>query len=189
MEYGVKQRFAGIAVLTALAVIVLPVVFDGKNVVSVQIPEPIPVRPAMPDIKTGAAVRAPPAREQAPVLVSHLYKLDTDQSALVDAGAEEKGVAASASSNSSGELDAYGIPQAWLVQVASLSDKHEADILVERLKQKGYRSFSIMGSAAQERVIRVFVGPKLDKIAANQIKQSLDKNMGLHTMVVPFASR
>jgi DedD protein len=87
-----------------------------------------------------------------------------------------------------GKLDSKGVPEAWAVQVAAMSDKTKADIMIKQLKDKGFAAFAVAGKAANGSTVRVFIGPKLDKAAAVKVKKSVDQAMGLQTMVVPFAA-
>lgn len=64
---------------------------------------------------------------------------------------------------------AADLPQAWVVQVASLSARDKADALAQKLRQKGYRSL-VQG---QEGAWKVLVGPELNRAVADTIKQKL----------------
>ena len=64
---------------------------------------------------------------------------------------------------------AADLPQAWVVQVASLSAKEKADELVARLRSKGYRATAVY----QTSMWKVVVGPELRKEVAESIKQRL----------------
>lgn len=61
------------------------------------------------------------------------------------------------------------LPQAWVVQVASLSAREKADELVARLRSKGYRATAVY----QTSMWKVVVGPELRKEVAESIKQRL----------------
>lgn len=64
---------------------------------------------------------------------------------------------------------AADLPQAWVVQVASLSAREKADELVARLRSKGYRATAVY----QTSMWKVVVGPELRKEVAESIKQRL----------------
>lgn len=64
---------------------------------------------------------------------------------------------------------AANLPQAWVVQVASLSARDKADELVARLRAKGYRATLVHQSG----MWKVLVGPELRKEVADSIKQRL----------------
>jgi DedD protein len=81
------------------------------------------------------------------------------------------------------------MPESWVVQVAAMSDRKKADALMADLKLKGYPAFFHISHDAKGDTIRIFVGPKLDKKQAISMKQKLDREMGLQTMVKPFSPR
>lgn len=64
---------------------------------------------------------------------------------------------------------AADLPQAWVVQVASLSAREKADELVSRLRVKGFRATMVHQSGNW----KVLVGPELRKEVAESIKQRL----------------
>ncbi len=61
------------------------------------------------------------------------------------------------------------VPEAWVVQVASLSAKDKADALVSKLRQKNYRAVSHQQGA----VWKVIVGPELRRDVAESVKVRL----------------
>lgn len=64
---------------------------------------------------------------------------------------------------------AADLPQAWVVQVASLSARDKADELVARLRSKGYRATLVHQTGNW----KVVVGPELRREVADSIKQRL----------------
>lgn len=64
---------------------------------------------------------------------------------------------------------AADLPQAWVVQVASLSARDKADEMVSRLRAKGFRATVVHQSGNW----KVLVGPELRKEVAESIKQRL----------------
>lgn len=64
---------------------------------------------------------------------------------------------------------AVAVPEAWVVQVASLSAKDKADALVQKLRQKNYRAVLHQ----QGGVWKVVIGPELRKEVAESIKSRL----------------
>lgn len=75
-------------------------------------------------------------------------------------------------------------PQAWVVQVASLSSQAAADELVAKLRAKGLRAaVGRVGSA-----FKVSVGPELDRGLAEALKARInnDSSLGLTGFIVPY---
>lgn len=96
-----------------------------------------------------------------------LARLAAEQKAKEAAEANLKAVAVKPSAVPA--KPAADLPQAWVVQVASLSAREKADELVARLRSKGYRATAVY----QTSMWKVVVGPELRKEVAESIKQRL----------------
>jgi DedD protein len=199
------------AVLMALAIIALPMMFDMERPEQVRVTEEIPPRPVLPAVQP---VEPKPVEtlDKAPVPVSDMYSLKgpaepvlaspSDKPALAKPEVAKPEVAkpevakpelakpkpaAVMPAAPGGKLDDRNMPEGWVVQVAAMSDQAKADIMIKQLREKGFRSFSMPGRTSTGKAVRVFIGPKLDKAEAMKIKQSVDATMGLQTMVVPYS--
>ena len=77
-----------------------------------------------------------------------------------------------------------GLPEAWLVQVASLGSEEKAKQLVARLHKKGYHA----SAHASGGNWKVTVGPELAKDAADSMRQKLasDPDLKLSGWVLPY---
>lgn len=212
MEQAVKQRLVGAAVLAAIAVITLPMVFDAERPPGVQVQESIPPAPEFPAVTMPEPqpVQLPADRPAGdPVPVADMYQMNSEppaEASVAPAPATTQSPpqptpAAPAASTSAttnlpplpaapgGKLDATGIPESWVVQVAAMSDRKKADSLIAKLKLNGYAAFAHTSHETVGDTIRVFVGPKLDKAQAVKMKQKLDREMGTQTMVKPFSPK
>lgn len=83
-------------------------------------------------------------------------------------------------------LDQRGLPEAWVVQVASLGNAGNAMKLRDQLREQGYKAYTETVSAANGTATRVLVGPKLSREQAERDKASIDKALGLSSLVVRF---
>ena len=202
MEQAVKQRLAGAAVLTALAVITLPLIFDTERAPGVQVQETIPVAPEYPEVVTPEPkpVELPADRPVGePVPVADMYAMNSDQPADANDSLDAAPVAAAIPAATTslpplpaapgGKLDASGVPESWVVQVAAMSDRSKADALIAKLKLNGHAAFAHTTHDSAGDVIRVFVGPKLDRAQAVKTKKKIDREMSLQTMVKPFSPK
>jgi DedD protein len=204
LEQAVKQRLVGAAVLAALAVITLPMIFDTERPPGVQVQETMPPAPeypavTMPEPKPVELPADRPAGD--PVPVADMYPMgdesavtSTDEPAAVMPVAPTKSAPQSTAlpalpASPGGKLDANGVPQSWVVQVAAMSDPKKADSLIADLKLKGYPAFTHLTHDSGGDTIRVFVGPKLDKAQAVKTKQKLDREMSIQSMVKPFSPK
>ncbi len=187
MDEGLKQRLIGAFVLLALGVIFVPVLFESDYRNKVDRTTQIPPAP-----EVGSVVIAEP--EPAPEIESapppeQMYSLSpagaTDGPAAVRD--EAPGAAAAPAPVRTPDrdiLDSKGVAKAWAVQVASFSEPERATALRDKLLDAGHPAFSRAGSG---NLTRVYVGPKIDRHKAEQLKQELDRELQLQTMVVRFA--
>lgn len=106
-------------------------------------------------------------------------KAAAQEKAAQDKAAQEKAAKAAAAQKQSqttaaakpaeAKPAAVALPEAWVVQVASLSSRDKADELVKKLRQKNYRAVVHQ----QGSVWKVVVGPELRKEVAESIKSRL----------------
>ncbi|HNL92936.1 MAG TPA: SPOR domain-containing protein [Pseudomonadales bacterium] len=204
MEQAVKQRLVGAMVLAAIAVVTLPIIFDAERPPSVQVPEVIPPAPAYPPVavQNPNPVALPPDRPtEEPTPVADMYAMSqgTGVEAAVEPVPEQKpstAVAAAVPNGKSvppvppaagGKLNKNGTPEAWVVQVAAMSDQKKIDALVAGLKLRGHTVFTrTTPDGKGNKTTRVYIGPKLDKAQALKIKQQIDIEQKLQTIVKPF---
>ncbi len=78
--------------------------------------------------------------------------------------------------------DARGLPAAWAVQVAALSNAASADKLKSDLAARGHKAYT----RSDGKVTKVFVGPKLSREQAATDKQAIDKAFSVNSFIVRF---
>lgn len=76
------------------------------------------------------------------------------------------------------------LPSAWVVQVASLSNKANAEALVAQLRTKGYRA----SLSAGNNVWRVIIGPELDRAVAENTRAKVlaDDSLKMDAIIMPY---
>lgn len=79
-------------------------------------------------------------------------------------------------------VDPNGLSITWVVQVASLSNRANADALQKTLRTQGYNAYI----RSSEGVNRVFVGPLIERAEADRLRDQLDKQQKLKGIVVRF---
>ncbi|WP_237059005.1 SPOR domain-containing protein [Microbulbifer sediminum] len=198
LDDGFKQRIVGALVLTALAVIFLPSLFDreGKRYIDAtsQIPPAPDIQPieiAEPEPVADAAPAPHPDDAFQPALVSGPEEAPEEPQAAPAGGAsasaeEADQPSAPANATDAPVLDASGLPVAWVVQVASYSRGDRAEALRDRLLDEGYKAFTRDVRTDKGRYTRVFVGPKTSKADAAVVKRELDKLLEVQTLVLRF---
>lgn len=170
LDDGLKQRLVGAIALLALAVIFLPVLFDRDPIVPVdqqsQIPPPPEIltvemdQPTLPEVTD----KAPPPETM----------FEPDEQDLAEPKLEPPG------------LEASGVPRSWVLQVASFREEAHAVRLREQLLAKGFAAFSRKAGYKNGAIFRVYVGPKLDKTALARVKNEVDAQFKLDSMILEF---
>ncbi|WP_444930303.1 SPOR domain-containing protein [Microbulbifer sp. SSSA002] len=197
---GFKQRIVGALVLAALAVIFLPSLLDREAAGNISETSQIPAEPDIRPIEIAEPQRVAdalpaPAPEDAfqPDLPEHFANPEAPEPAADDGEVPEvarsdEAVASQAApkKGASPLVDAYGLPVAWVVQVGSYRDESRAEKLRLRLMDGGYKAYTRAVETDRGRLVRVFVGPKVNKADAQQLKRELDTLLQAQTLVLQF---
>ena len=199
MNQGAKQRIVGTVVLLALALIFLPIIFDGEGSYQAQVSSRIPETPIISTL--------PEPTQSRPVMVGNVETIEPEVAAtvsLIEEVAElveEPSVAiataepisdveitesAPAFSREVLQLSDAGLPQGWVVRLGSFSDSENASNLVTRLQDAGYKAYSRVMRSSQESLTGVFVGPWLDRGQVNEYQQKLQEEFSLVGLVVRY---
>jgi len=230
VDDGLKQRLVGAVVLSAVAVLFVPVLFDQHDKHKVDTVSQIP---AMPDVEP-VNYQSPTKVEgidQAPKPEQMFLPSGGDQQAIVDdpasvVSSEEEAApfvananvakpsvakpsvskpstsTASASKNSgqkpasqkpsvqatasSDILNADGAPNAWVLQLISSSSEAKAKSIVKQLQDSNYRAYYRSAKTPKGLIYRVFVGPKISRRKAEQLKRELDKLLKVDALILRF---
>ena len=199
MNQGAKQRIVGTVVLLALALIFLPIIFDGEGSYQAPVssripetpsisilPEPIQSRPVI----VGNVEAVEPEVATTVSLIEEASELIEDSSAATVAAetVSEVEITESAAifSREVPQLDTAGLPQGWVVRLGSFSDSENASNLVTRLQDAGYKAYSRAMSSDQGALTGVFVGPWLDRGQVNEYQRKLQEEFSLAGLVVPY---
>jgi DedD protein len=83
-------------------------------------------------------------------------------------------------------LDASGYPQAWVLQVATVSSELRAGALVEQLIDKGYPAFQVRVASGASAQWRIQIGPKFEKKSFASIKLEVDRVLKVESMIVRY---
>ncbi|MCA5968068.1 MULTISPECIES: SPOR domain-containing protein [Pseudomonas] len=205
-----KQRMVGALVLIAVAVIFLPMLFtreDETRQVQVEAPaapqapaasqvrvDPVPVPepqvlpqepvpgdddmsssqpPSMPIAPAPTAQTAPAAPASKPA---------AKPAPAPATAAAPAAPAAPAKPAAPAGVDANGLSISWSVQLASMSNRANADNLQKTLRTQGYNAYI----RTADGVNRVFVGPLIERAEADRLRDQLDKQQKLKGIVVRF---
>lgn len=188
MNQGTKQRIVGTVVLLALALIFLPIVFDGQGSYQTQmssrvpeqpvisrLPEPIPTRPVI------VADSFPEPSYDEPGTDEQPESEDTPSEEVVEVTTSEP-----AFTREIPQLDENGLPRGWSVRLGSFAQEANANNLLERLQASGYKAYTRNIANNQGSLTSVFVGPWLDRDLVDEYKEELQDEFRLAGDIVRF---
>ncbi|MBX8552239.1 SPOR domain-containing protein [Pseudomonas cichorii] len=138
-----------------------------------QLPPSMPITPAPP---AASAPAQAPAQAAAPAPAPKPAPAATPA-----APAPAPAPATTAKAVPSG-VDANGLSVSWSVQLASMSNRANADNLQKTLRAQGYNAYI----RTADGVNRVFVGPLIERAEADRLRDQLDKQQKLKGIVVRF---
>lgn len=170
METQLKQRLVGAIVVSALAVIFLPMLFDDQ--VNTTDAEDFSIPEFPKDFENDSL--AIPEQMTVDVLESNVderVKKTTEANALTKP-AELKGREKNLS--------------AWVVQAGSFSEEKNANLLRDRLRKAGYPAFVESSEGTQKAMFRVRVGPELDRNRADRYLKKLKESFAIDGLVVSY---
>ncbi|WP_122664923.1 SPOR domain-containing protein [Pseudomonas viridiflava] len=147
-----------------------PVPEEGEMVGDDQAPA-MPIAPAPPQVKPAT----PPAAKPAAKPVTPPAPAPAPTTATPPAQAAAKPAVPSG-------VDANGLSVSWSVQLASMSNRANADNLQKTLRTQGYNAYIRTANG----VNRVFVGPLIERAEADRLRDQLDKQQKLKGIVVRF---
>lgn len=202
MRESVKHRLIGGAVLAAIAVLFLPSFFKDRQQYQVDTSSHIPGRPSITAVDFNEPSRSE-GIEPAPAPDTMFVPDEAESIAVTQIPPSEQdavveaALASSIHSTSSTAaqtigsvpvipLNAQGLPDTWVIQVASLSVQAAANKLRDQLQADGHKAYVRAVPAANSTSYRVFIGPKQDKAEALAIKAQLDKRLKVNSLVLPF---
>ena len=186
MKQGTKQRIVGSVVVLALAIIFLPIIFDGEGSYQIQTSNRIPAQPLVPIL--------PEPQQSRPVIISDadttptVAEIDPAIQTRIEASEEVAEVITPKSDFALDipTLDENGLPQGWSVRLGSFSDTSNGENLLQRLQNAGYKAYTRNIGEGQEELLGVFVGPWLERTLANEHLTQLRDQFQLVGMVVRY---
>lgn len=201
MRESVKHRLIGAAVLAAIAVLFLPSFFKDRQQYQVDTSSQIPGRPSITAVDFNEPTRSE-GIEPAPAPETMFLPDESESVPIAQIPPPEQSAIALdvASSNQSLSsavttsvasvpvmpLNTQGLPDTWVIQVASLSAQAAANKLRDQLQAEGHKAYVRAVTGASATTYRVFIGPKQDKAEAIAIKTQLDKRLKVNSLVLPF---
>jgi len=133
---------------------------------------------------------APLATEEVEAPEKAVEALEKPESAPAEAeqlaSAEKEAASAEKVPAPDTKLDAQGLPEGWVVQVAAYGKAESAERMRNKLLDAGFRAYTREVETAKGHFVRVFVGPKLERADAESEKRRLDKLLKTQTLVLRY---
>ena len=212
MDNILKQRLIGALILVALGVVFWPIIFvepEGPGgLPGARIPPPpavdsSPIEPPdtaglrqAPEVVAQREARAEEAAalaeaEPAVVLPEPEPEPEPVPEQATVAESEQRAVAEPTRSTrkaapESPQLDAQGIPVAWLLQVVSLSNKSRAESIRDDLIADGHKAYVKPIKSADRTLYRVYIGPKFERAQLERIQGEIDRQLGVKSLVARY---
>ena len=188
MKQGTKQRIVGTIVIASLALIFLPIMFDGQGSHQTQTASRIPEQPVVPIL--------PEPQQSRPVIISDAdlvaieikpepepvtKPIEESASDVIEVSASESGFTRDIPT-----LNLAGLPNGWSIRLGSFSEASNATNLLQRLQSAGYKAYTRDIDSEQAELTGVFVGPWLERALVNDYIDQLRDEFQLEGMVVRY---
>ena len=196
---GQKRRVVGAIVLFALAVIILPMIFDGEGSYQPPVETRIPERPIIeliPEVQqtrpvmsdsAAASLAVAGADAAAPASMPEDSNVAGEPLAPASqAGKESSESAVELAPETRPTLAASGLPEGWVVQVGSFQNADNAAALTARLLAADQRAFERRRRTDNGELIIVLVGPVTTRQAAQSLLSTIAEQEGIEGLVKPF---
>lgn len=186
LDKSTKQRIVGTLVILIVAIVLLPIVFDGQGSYQLpldsRIPTPAPfsVPPPLEAERPVIVADTPQIRVQPPELEADPEPATTEEpSAELDSSVPD--------TTNAPKLDSVGLAEGWSVRLASFSNAQNASNLIGQLEAVGHRAYQReLQSAAGQTLTAVYVGPVVDRSASQSLQRQLMAEFQLSGMIVRY---
>jgi DedD protein len=162
VKESVKHRLIGAAVLIAAGVLFLPSLIKDHQQYRVDTKTQLPARPNIRVVDFNDPVRPEGIEPAKPIDEMFAVK---ENSSSVGAQSQLAG---------------------WVIQVASLSSLDSAKQLRDKLQAEGHRAYVRSPGDKASSGHRVLIGPKQNKDEISQIKERVDKQLNVNSIIIPF---
>jgi DedD protein len=181
MDQILKQRLVGVVVITALAAIFVPMLFDNPVEDNSRMIRELTI-PEMPSANFESSIkRLPSSTEQ-------VIKLPPPEPMLIEPENQpiEKSIVVpeKKTKRSEGQKNNSDKMVRWVIQVGSFSQKANAVALKNTLRKQGFSTFVETFETEAGEMFRLKVGPELDKKRAEAMQKKINEKNNLHSILV-----
>ena len=185
MDQSIKQRLIGAVILLSLAIIFLPIIFDGRNSKIDTAPYKLPPEPRFSEKQQPLELQP----EQLSAVESELDQLaesaeDKQANPAVETAAGYLGKQRLLDETIRAEPDAdIELETAWIIQVGAFKEQANANQLRSQLLAADFKAYTEPANGYH----RVYVGPVLRSFRLAEQKQRLEQEFHLQTLVIEYA--
>ncbi len=191
LSRGRKRRVVGTIVLLALALIILPQLFDGEGSYQPQVQSRIPERPIITLLPEPQQVRPVMVGEsQSPSANAEAENIELTESAVSNNASDPAEVNSAASvtnlstdTDSRPTLNAAGLPDGWVVQLGTFGDLDNASKLLTDLLAKGYKAYERRSLRDEREMSTILVGPVIVRAEAERLLAELATALDLKPLI------
>lgn len=186
MDPILKQRVVGVIVITALAAIFVPMLFDDPVEDDSKMISELAIPDAPMDGFQSSVQKLPRNTEQVLELPPpESLKVEPEPQTLPNKVEEPKTTAAQPAAEKKPQTKQSNSLQRWVVQVGSFSQKPKATTLRNTLRGQGFSAFVETFTAGNNATMyRVRVGPELDRQRAEAMQKKINTKNNLRSIVV-----
>ena len=191
LSRGRKRRVVGTIVLLALALIILPQLFDGEGSYQPQVQSRIPERPIITLLPEPQQVRPVMVGEsQSPSANAEAENIELTESAVSNNASDPAEVNSAASvtnlstdTDSRPTLNAASLPDGWVVQLGTFGDLDNASKLLTDLLAKGYKAYERRSLRDEREMSTILVGPVIVRAEAERLLAELATALDLKPLI------
>lgn len=177
MDDGLKQRLIGALVLLALAVIFIPMLFDNEGFEPVDKVTQIPL---MDTVELRGVEISAVEPLKAPIKSAKEMYIKEKQAYLPNEK-DIQGLTPKAIS-----VDEKGLPESWVLQVASYRYPSHAKDMRDKLINEGHKAFAKDVDTERGNMTRLYVGPSMSKNGLIKQKKAIERRHKVSTMLLRF---
>jgi DedD protein len=84
-------------------------------------------------------------------------------------------------------IDAEGLAQFWVLQVATVSSQDRAETLVSGLRERQYKAFSRQFQKEGKTLYRIQIGPNVERQRLENIKPEVDRALAVESQILRYS--
>lgn len=185
MQQQIKHRLIGLAVILVSSAILFPLLFSGAGYQERHLTSQIPDAPDRPEIVYIEPQSKPLPNTEQLAEPGGTTTLPEVPAVVGDALAGAQHKPDLDLRDDQPVLDQQGVPVSWTLQLASFKDESNARSLRRQLINEGYKVFT----RKQGELVKVYVGPEMQRSRLENLKAQLQKDMGLDGIIVRFTTQ